>query len=250
MTLPSTQRPVDLAAWIAGAAEDVFASLESLRGTMVACHRAAVARGEPLTCRDIAEVRPIVLDWLGGDRDLVVGAGMIVAPGLLADQPRRLEWWHSAPGCDPVFLDVDLDPESLEFYDYARAEWFRLPRETGARHVAGPYVDFGGTDRYMLTLTLPVRSDGVFLGVVGADVPAGLLEARLLPALAALGADAALVNTGRRVIVSTSAGAPSGSLLTGAAEPGAVHPVPGLPWLLLCPLESARSSAVRSAAPV
>lgn len=158
----------------------------------------------------------------------------------------------TAPGCEPVFLDVALDPDSLEFYDYARAAWFQGPRETGRRHVVGPYVDFGGTDRYMLTLTLSVRSDGLFLGVVGADVPAALLETRLLPALAALDDDAALLNAEQRVIVSNSnsAGSLSGSLLTAVAAPGTLHPVPGLPWRLVCPLEPVRRSSASAAAPV
>ena len=46
----------------------------------------------------------------------------------------------------------------------------------------GPYVDALGTDCYLLTFTAPVLSGGVFLGVVGADVPVSRFERKLLGA--------------------------------------------------------------------
>lgn len=215
MTLPRRAEPARVAGWIAAVVEDVFASLEEVRARMLGCHRAVMDRGERLTSDDIAQLRPELLERLRreGEGEVVVGMGMIVTPGLLADEPRRLEWWHTVPGRDPAFLNVDLDPESIGFYDYAEAEWFAVPRRTGARHVVGPYVDYGGTDRYMLTLTLPVRAEGEFLGVVGADVPVSRFEALLLPGLAALDDEVILINAERRIILSNSARRLTGSLL-------------------------------------
>lgn len=233
MSTPARSRPGDIATWIAGIVEEVFAPLESLRREFDACHRSAEAHGEPLNCDDIARIRPAVLHWLRRDHGLVVGAGAIVAPGLLADQPRRLEWWTRPPdGHDPVFLDVDLDPRSLDFYDYACAEWFREPRATGRRHITGPHVDFGGTDRYILTFTVPVFSRNRFLGVVGADVLAAHLEARLLPVLVGLDYEVVLLNAERRVIAANCPRLPSGTLCTEPADTD--HTLPDSPWRLLC----------------
>ena len=75
------------------------------------------------------------------------------------------------------FLDASLDPADPDFYDYERAEWFTTPRDTGERWIAGPFLDHSGTNEHILTLTLPVVRDGAFLGVAGADIAVGAIEA-------------------------------------------------------------------------
>lgn len=238
MNAPTRSRPADIVSWISEIVEEVFAPLESLRHGVLASHRSAIDQGQPLTCNDIAGIRPTVLSWLRREHELVVGAGAIIAPVLLADQPRRLEWWSRPQGGhDPVFLDVDLDPDSLEFYDYACAEWFREPRVTGRRHITGPHVDFGGTDSYILTFTLPVFAQEHFLGVVGADVLAAHLETRLLPVLIGLDYEVVLLNAEHRVIASNSPNRPSGTLCPEQVATG--HTLPGSTWQLLCSPETA-----------
>ena len=108
---------------------------------------------------------------------LLAGAGMVFAPGVLADAPRWLEWWRSVPAGAPVLLDASLDPGDPDFYDYEAAEWFTTPRDTGERWIAGPFVDHSGTNEHILTLTLPVVRAGAFLGVAGADIAVGAIEA-------------------------------------------------------------------------
>ena len=112
---------------------------------------------------------------------------MVFAPGVLADAPRWLEWWRSARPGAPVFLDAASTPADPDFYDYERAEWFTTPRDTGERWIAGPFLDHSGTNEHILTLTLPVVRDGAFLGVAGADIAVGGIEAVGGAALAALG---------------------------------------------------------------
>src|SRR5690606_24723265 len=180
--------------------EDVFRALDEVRQSLLDRYRAAPAFG----CADLARVRPQIFDCLRRLRGVVAGAGVIVAPGVLADRARWLDWWQTPPEDAPVFLDVDLDPESLDFYDYTAAEWFAVPERTRARHVVGPYVDYGGTDTYMLTLTMPAEVDGRFLGVVGADVRAARFEALLLGVLAACPTRVALVNAEGRVVAANS----------------------------------------------
>jgi hypothetical protein len=208
------------AAVIEAAVERVFRSVTAVRDTVLASHRAARERGEPWRGRDVSAMGRQFVELLGRERD-AVGLGVIVEPGVLPDRPLWLEWWQCEPDRDdPTRLEVDLNPRSVGFYDYAAAEWFVVPRRTGCRHVVGPYVDVHGTGRYLLTLTVPILADGEFLGVAGADVPVTGFEALVLERLgdpADAGADAVeivIVNPEDRVVFSTSARRLTGSLVT------------------------------------
>jgi hypothetical protein len=184
------------AAVIEGVVERVFRSVAEVRDDLVAGYRAAGGR---MCDADVTAVREPLRARLTREREVAVGMGVIVAPGLLVDRPLRMEWWQ-AEG----LLEVDLNPASVGFYDYAAAEWFTVPRQTGRRHVVGPYVDVHGTDRYLLTLTLPVLADDTFVGVAGADVPVARFETLVLRELGDLAADVVVVNTEDRVVLSTS----------------------------------------------
>jgi hypothetical protein len=184
---------------IEGVVERVFRSVAEVRDDLVAGYRAAGGR---MCDADVTAVREPLRARLIREREVAVGMGVIVAPGLLRDRPLRMEWWQ-ADG-DLGLLEVDLNPASVGFYDYAAAEWFTVPRRTGRRHVVGPYVDVHGTDRYLLTLTLPVLADGEFVGVAGADVPVARFETLVLRELGDLAADVVVVNPEDRVVLSTS----------------------------------------------
>ena len=178
---------------------------------------------------------------------LAAGAGVVLAPQMLADAPRCIEWWWADRTGRVVPLDVDTDPESAEFYDYTTTEWYREPERTGAATLAGPYVDFICTHEYTFTLAAPVRSAGRFIGVAAADILATQVERLVLPGLCRLGAPArdhavVLASGHGRVIASTSASLPPGAALprpphasgfATLAGPGE-GPAPGLlPWSLL-----------------
>lgn len=230
--------------------ERVFDAVSALR-QMVLDHRSAVVtRGEQLQSKHLAELRPGLIELLGAHRDIVVGMGLIVAAGLLPNERRRLEWWQYAPGREhPSALQVDLNSESLGFYDCDNAEWFSVPRRTGRRHIVGPYVDAHGTDRYLLTFTAPVHADGTFLGVVGADVPVSRFERYLLGAWGRVGdagPDVLIANSQDRVVVSNCTRALSGDLLAVEALPASTARLDlrDVPWHLLSP--GAGSSAGRS----
>lgn len=229
---------------ISAVIERVFASLAEMRDSVLALHGKAQAAGAALRSDDLAQLRPLLFDHLDTQRPLIAGTGYICAPNVLADAPRWLEWWESTPGNDHRFLDVDLDPDSVDFYDYTAAEWFEVPQRTRERVIVGPYVDYGGTDAYMLTLTMPVIAPGAFLGVAGADVPAGGFEAAVLPVLRKVAAEAALLNSAGRIIASNTPRKVQGSLLKaprrGRPSPPApewdgvvTNPCPGLPWVVV-----------------
>lgn len=218
---------------VSAVAEQVFGTVRIVHDDMLRLHEEATAGHGRLTGRDISGLRPGIRTHLRQQGALLSGLGVVVAPGLLPDEQLRLEWWQSEPGvAEPFALDVDLDPLSLGFYDYAAAEWFAVPRRTHGRHVVGPYVDVHGTGRYVLTFTMAVEADGQFLGVAGADVPASSLEARLLD-LIGPGTEVVVLNTDRRVVLSTAARWLTGARVDAAVGDGqpAWQELPGLPWL-------------------
>ena len=190
--------------------EDVF---DRLKPVLVAVE-SLLADVDEVSAADLDRVRPQVVEALGG---LVVGAGYVAAPHVLEDQEYGFEWWTA--GEQPSQLFISLEPGSANFLDYTRQSWFTVSRDTGRRHVNGPYVDYLCTDEYTLTFTVPAQRGGAFAGVVGADVFVREFEHVLQPKLRRLGSRAALVNAQGRVIVSNSARLPIGSLMRDADVP-------------------------------
>ncbi|GAA1646542.1 cache domain-containing protein [Actinoplanes couchii] len=141
--------------------------------------------------------------------------GLISGAGVITDRdPQQIEWWMG-PG--PTRLELDLDPASDDYVDVRRQPWFTVPRETGSRHVTGPYVDYVCAEQYALTFTEPIRDrDGTFAGIAGADVFVADFERALRPALRTVRSPTALVNTQGRVIAGTTAHHLAGSLIRDA----------------------------------
>jgi hypothetical protein len=203
------RRPVaadEIVEQVSALVEGVF---ERLKPVLVAVESLLAESGE-LRTPDLDRLSTPVVDALGG---IVVGAGFICAPHTLADQEYGFLWWETNPDAPPTRLFISLDPASESFLDYTRQSWFTVPRDTGRRHITGPYVDYLCTDEYTLTFTIPVRRRGGFLGVVGADVYVRDVEHALRPKLRSLGGRAALVNAQGRVIVSNNVRQATGSLV-------------------------------------
>jgi len=208
---------------------------------------AAAQASRPLRRADLAPLRPQVADLLARHADLAAGAGVVLAPAALSDAPRCIEWWWARPSAGPARLHVDLDPESVEFYDYTTTEWYRVPERTGRPSVAGPYVDYICTHQYTITLSVPVISAGHFTGVAGADILAAQVERLVLPdLLVQLGRPAVLVAGNGRVLASSTpqvlpgipaARQPFCATLIAVAGHGATPLAPDapatLPWTLL-----------------
>jgi hypothetical protein len=267
MTTSRAADPAIYAATAESLVERVFGAVGRLHQDVLDHRLTDLTRHGQLLPRHLAELRPGLIELLRAHRDIVVGMGMIVASGLVRGERHRVEWWQLLPGRDqPAALRVDLNPESLGFYDCDSAEWFDVPRRTGRRHIVGPYVDALGTDRYLLTFTAPVVADGTFLGVVGADVPVAQFERHLLRAwgnravlaghvpsgaddveaagwegetagtglVDAVGSDVLIINSRGRVVVSNCARALSGDLLADDSVVGTVRlDLSDVPWQLL-----------------
>lgn len=220
--------PVEaLAERVARLAESTFAAVDGLR---------AVAEQElgaaPVAAAVAASVAAAVRPVLSAPGTPLVGAGLVAAPGALGGAGHWMEWWHRGRGGDgPVRrLEAVLDPAADDFYDYTRLPWFAVPRDTGSRHVTGPYVDTLCTTEYTLTFTVPLLARGrEFLGVVGADIVVGWLERRLLPLLHRAAGPAALVNGEGRVVAANRADLVAGSVLR---TPGELRSLPSLPFAI------------------
>ena len=190
--------------------DSVLRSIEGLSAQVVEVVRAASGRGARPARDELAPVRREVFRILREHAPLVTGSGFVAAPDLLSDAPLWLEWWQAGEGGDPERLVVDLDPASRGFYDYTGRPWFTVPDRTRGPNMHGPYVDYHGTDQYILTMSTPVLEGGTFLGITGADLYLRTVEKTVLPLLPP---GAILLNAQGRVIISRSARHVTGALL-------------------------------------
>lgn len=224
----------EIAGALASPVERVFDELAPIAVAFAAVAAKASVEGRA-TSGDLVAIRPLVERVLTGDT-LLVGAGVVLEPGYLADRDRHLEWRQLGADRTPEALLLDIDPSSDDPYDYPEMEWFRVPRDETRRMVGGPYFDYRGADRFALTFALPVVIDGVFAGVAGADVALAHLEAELLPVLRRVPSRAALLNHERRVVTANTPHFVTGARvrLDDPAAALAVHPVlADLGWSLV-----------------
>jgi len=207
--------------------ERLFQVLERLGGQLA---ELAAATPGSLERDDLGQLRPAIFDLLDRHRDLASGAGVILAPDLLTDAPRWLEWWWITPAGSPEQLRVNLDPAAPDFFDYTTAAWYAAADQLGTAQATGPYVDYFCTGEYTITLSVPVRAGGSFLGVAAADVLVSRLEGEVLPALLAAGRPVALTSPEGRVIAATTEGLLPGE--RGPASSATVTPSPLGRWCL------------------
>jgi hypothetical protein len=212
---------------VRAALEDMFGAVAEIGVAFAAQRRGCLAAGAVLTPDRLSGMREVICRQLGllPGAD---GAGVVAAPGVVAGKQRHLEWWQrtlAADGGQGGFarIRLNLDPESVDLYDYLDMDWFTVPRTLGRRFVYGPVLDFSGADRYVLTLTIPVYADSVpggaadvpgdgrratgeraFLGIAGTDIRMSHLEPELLALLRPVPAPAVLVTGERRVVAANT----------------------------------------------
>lgn len=188
------------------------------------------ATAEPGT-DDLAGLWQPIFDRLAAEPGLLAGTGVVLSDRVLADRAHWLEWWQAGSDGEPQFLQVDHDPGSVGFYDFAAAPWFAGPRDSGRPVAVGPYVDWAGTDEYMITLAVPVHAGGDFLGVAAADLRAGAFERLLLSRFGPAAPPAALLTCTGRVITSNTPHRLPGDLLPAANTRRSVQiPCAASPW--------------------
>ncbi|PPF34603.1 cache domain-containing protein [Pseudoclavibacter sp. AY1H1] len=183
--------------------DDYFRStldvLETLSRDLGAVLGDLESRGE-LSDRRLDElVEPLALAVFTRTWPAAFGAGFVASLDLRGPSRGHLSWWQGPMRSQ---LRLAAQTPSREHIDYSGFEWFRVPRETGEGHVAGPHVDYLCSDEYTLTVSMPVWNGRRFLGVVAMDLLVDDVERELLPALREFG-DVSVVNAAQRVLAST-----------------------------------------------
>ena len=208
--------------------EGEWGPVEAIGAAFLGKRRQCAAAGAPLSPERLAGLRDVIWHQLhllpAAD-----GAGIVAAPGVVAGKHRHLEWWQRGAAGEGgagqggeafARIRLNLDPESIDLYDYLDMDWFTVPGRERRRYVYGPYVDFSGADRYVLTMTVPVCDGPEFLGVAGVDLRMSHLEPELLAVLRAIPAPAALVTAERRVVAANTPRWISGTRLDRLPSPG------------------------------
>ncbi|MDC8804076.1 cache domain-containing protein [Halomonas pacifica] len=191
---------------IEAALDGVFDDIERIAAELERLWEGQAGLGKAPVSADLKSLRTLADDRLTRDNRWVLGTGVVLEPGVLADCDMFCEWRHLVGEGKPAQLDLNFNRSSDSYYNYRDMPWFTQPRETGRRVVEGPYIDLYGQDAYILTFARPLQCRGDFLGIAGADVHLGRFERILVPGLLQLEHDALLVNASGRVIASNTPG--------------------------------------------
>ncbi|MDQ0212438.1 hypothetical protein J2S92_003127 [Arthrobacter bambusae] len=179
--------------------DDVFADLDRLVDAAIGVILApGTSRGK------LEALRPVVEDIVTRQGGLVDSAGVSVAPGLFSDVDAWHQWW-SLVGGKLAFIPHNLNPASINYYDYTEMTWYERPMESGLPELIGPYIDFGGADTRIVTASRPVRAGTRNVAVAGADLSMESIERTFLFNLGRTDKDVALVTDSGKVVASNSA---------------------------------------------
>lgn len=204
----------DVADSISTSIQTVRASVDALRRAVIRLAEATDDSSVRLSKADLQRLHPLLEGMIEQFGGLLVGAGFVAEPDFLADAAHWLEW-RMANDDGFSTMEVTLDANEIADYNYVESEWFAAPKRGVETSVVGPYVDFGGTNAYVVTLTIPVRSGERFMGVVGADLSVDRVEAMLRRLTRTVGLAAMVVTHEGRVIASSVPRQYPGTLLRG-----------------------------------
>ncbi|GAA3679861.1 hypothetical protein GCM10023081_17540 [Arthrobacter ginkgonis] len=212
--------------------ERVFADLAVLSGETT---RIIDASGPSRST--LEALRPVVEGIVMKQGGLVDSAGVSVVPGLLKDAETWHQWWSLIRG-QLVFIPHNLNPASLNYYDYTEMTWFERPLASGHPELIGPYLDFGGADMKIVTASRPVLRGSHTVAVAGADLSMDFIERAFLRNLGRRDEHVALITETGKVVASNSARFAPGTRFEGSrAVVGSVTvPVADLaspPWHLI-----------------
>ncbi len=226
---PTTDGP-DIAAFVIDLAEQIFTGVDELR-TIVERQLAV-----PAPRRSDLAIEDHCRELLADREHAAAGAGLVMAPDVLADAPYWLEWWLGDPtAAVPAArrLAAETDPRVAGFRDYTQLPWYAIPRRTDARHITGPYVDYLCTDQQTLTFTAPVRRYGTFAGVVGMDLLVQTVEERAFGPLSRAASPSVLINRTGRVVTASDLSWVTGDLIRDWSAGWELTPCADLPLAVL-----------------
>ena len=188
-----------LTPWFSGVADEIR---QLSRNVASLLERSQVGRSK------VSKVALVGLDELSREylakHSYAVGAGTFLATDSVEEGERPLEWWSRKPSGTIGRFNFDVTPGSHRYYDYEKLPFFSTAETTGEQTVWGPYVDYLGTEEYVLTFTAPFSIQGNFMGVAGCDIRLRDLEPLIMPILRLIPGNAAIINSSNRVILGNS----------------------------------------------
>ncbi|MDH6195525.1 hypothetical protein M2272_002165 [Mycobacterium frederiksbergense] len=178
--------------------DDIFAALEEWRPRLQQKLSTAIRFGSLSGAQLTNLIEDDAQKFLSAASLPLYGAGYCASENIVSNG-NPLAWWQ---GPNRTLLSSSTFGPGQAAIDLARLEWYRVPHSSGKQHIAGPFVDYLCSNEITVTSSLPIELDGVFSGVICADVLVSSLEDVLLPELAQL-PGAAIVNSSGRVAIST-----------------------------------------------
>ncbi|KAA0694766.1 methyl-accepting chemotaxis protein [Halopseudomonas laoshanensis] len=128
---------------------------------------------------------------------------------------RFMPWWfRNADGELELDSLSDLEDETLSDTGVRVGEYYLCPKETLAACVSDPApYDVGGDEVMLASFTVPIISDGVFKGIVGADLSLDFIQDMLIQSNANLfdgKGEQALISGNNRIVAYTGEGGVAG----------------------------------------
>lgn len=214
--MPSSEAPLDATARELGRLLDsVFAGLERLRADADAIFSTGGA-----TRSSLSALRAPAEHFIVEHGDLVDGAGIAVAPGVLADSETWLQWWRRDSTGGVSFAPHSFNPVSMNYYDYTSMPWFQRCAQSGRPVLSGPYIDQGGTDLKVITASVALEHGEPGRSVIATDLSLDVIESTFLRALGRRTQKIALVTDTGKVVASNTARFATGTLLHAGREAG------------------------------
>lgn len=143
----------------------------ALQGIDEELHKLSPPR--PVRSGSAERIDELLRETVDRNADLVRGAGIAYAPGLLRDAPLWMDWWDTNEADQMAFKSHAFSNASLRYYDYTHMPWFTEPLRADVFAAQGPYLDRGGIERVTITVSLPVKAPAFQGSVLGADLRFG-----------------------------------------------------------------------------
>ncbi|MUL82121.1 MULTISPECIES: cache domain-containing protein [unclassified Mycolicibacterium] len=197
---PTIVRPVS--EWFSNLLAQHMAPLEVLSGRIAAATRRS-GDGPLGLSLDDAEALVDLIDTALRESRLAIGHGFIAAPDVVDGRDRYMLWLQRDAGVVKR-LRLNFDTTDLDAYDYVNMDWYTKPIGQRTSALTGPYLDYAGADRLVVTVTAPIFVDDAVVGVVATDLIASELEAQIARQLRTIDAEVLVVNEDRAVIATNS----------------------------------------------
>jgi hypothetical protein len=185
--------------WFASVFDDLHIMASACENEL----RNSRGRKARLTERDLRALEPAAAAFLAR-HEIPTAAGIVVGPDILENNLAAIEWWGRDDTSSTQRIVFNLSPDDPSFYDFVTHEWFNEVVSTGKPAIQGPYLDYAGMDKYILTAMVPLSLDGVLIGTAGCDTEVRELERIVMPILRTIPGDAALVSKFDRIVLGNS----------------------------------------------